>query len=123
LPVRFLPITDEAFQKHLVQQHRISEKQATFEANTLIPHRQREDDILTVSSPFASSPLIGDKQLRRLYASIDGNKTVEDLSYVMRLDLQTMLKLLKTLWLQERIAFYDAEGHPLKEMPSSFSGV
>lgn len=132
LPASFLPVTDEVFPQSITDkvlrqpeggQRETLENQASLEVYTLIPYREREADILTVSSPFARAPLIGDKQLRHLYATIDGYKTVRDLSHAMHLDVQTMLQLLKTLWQQGRIAFYDAERHPLKEIPLSLSSL
>lgn len=103
--------------RQAVPQHDALEELTRSGMRTLIPYRLPEANILRVSNPFADSAVMTDKQIRRLYAAIDGYKTVQDLSYMMHLDLQATLKLLKTLWQQQRIAFYDTEQRPLKGTP------
>ncbi len=83
---------------------------------TLIPYRQNETDIMLQNSPFARTSIIADRQLRYLYTLIDGNKTIRDLAEMMQLDLPSTLKLLKTLWQQQHIAFYDAKRRPFRDV-------
>lgn len=94
------------------------EKYTQPDVHTLIPYRSHEEDLLWVSSPFSSSAVISNKVVRRLYAAIDGHKTVSELARITQLDLPETLRLLKTLWDQRRIAFTDQEGHPLEQLPS-----
>jgi len=80
----------------------------------LIPYHQAENDIMLRRSPFTGSAIVSDKQLSRLYSAINGHRSVQDLTKIVQLDIQATLKLLKTLWQQQRIAFYDAKRNPLK---------
>ncbi len=89
---------------------------ASLMMSTLIPYRQDEVDMMLRDNPFARASVITDRQLRRLYALIDGGKTVQDLAELIQQDLQSTLRLLKALWRQQHIAFYDMNGHTLKDM-------
>ena len=93
------------------------ERHMQSDVRTMGPYRRNEAETMWLSSPFAGSPVISDRQARRLYADIDGHKTVEDLSGLMQLDLTATLSLLKTHWEQQRIAFFDSEGRPLEHIP------
>ncbi len=86
------------------------------EKYTLIPYRLNEDEILLRRNPFTSSIIVSDRHLRRLYAAINGHKNVQELAKMVQLDLQTTLKLLKILWQQQQIAFYDRNQRPLKDV-------
>jgi two-component system, chemotaxis family, response regulator PixH len=90
--------------------------EALAEKYTLIPHRLNEDEILLRRNPFASSNFVSDKHLRRLYAVINGRRNVQELAEMVQLDPQATLKLLKTLWQQQQIAFHDRIQQPLKEL-------
>jgi twitching motility two-component system response regulator PilH len=83
-------------------------------ASTLIPYRPNEVDTMLQSNPFARSSIMADKNARRLYALIDGQKNIGTLAEIMQLDLPVTLQLLKTLWKQQHIAFYDEKHHSLK---------
>lgn len=87
------------------------------EQYTLVPYRQNEDDIMLRSNPFMGAAIASDKHLRRLYAAIDGHKNIQELTEIIELDLQSTLKLLKTLWQQQYIVFYDKTRQPLKNVP------
>lgn len=87
------------------------------ELATLIPYRFHEETVMLASSPFVNTTIVLDKQARKLYATIDGNKSVHDLSQAMQLDILATQKLLKVLWKQRLIAFYDQKRRPLKDIP------
>jgi len=50
---------------------------------------------------------MADKSARRLYSLIDGQRNIQMLAEIIQLDLPATLQLLKTLWRQHYIAFYD----------------
>jgi CheY-like chemotaxis protein len=86
----------------------------------LIPcRRERMADILRGSNPFASNADIADLQLRRLYAAVDNHRSVQALSTIMQLSLQTTLSLLEQLWKLQYIVLYDVEQEPYKEIDFS----
>jgi len=84
--------------------------------STLIPYRPNEVDTKLQSNPFARSSVMADKNARRLYWLIDGQKNIRMLAEIMQFDLMATLQLLKTLWQQQHIAFYDEKHHPLKNI-------
>jgi hypothetical protein len=55
------------------------------------------------SSPFASSATISDKRALRLYAAIDGHKTVAELCSSTGMTLKDVQAALETLLNQHRI--------------------
>lgn len=112
-----LEVLPEAMRAAAVQARQTSKLPVHQEIATLIPYRLHEDAIMLASSPFLDAAITLDKQTRRLYVAIDGNKSVYDLAQLMQLDRLTMQKLLKTLWQQNRIAFYDAQRRTLKDIP------
>ena len=65
--------------------------------NKLIPHRSEDANLMSSSNPLSRSVVISDKQARRLYAAIDGQKNVEELSTVTNLDVKEVSKALQLL--------------------------
>ena len=98
-------------------EQRSSKPSPRLELSTLIPYCQQEDTIMLARSPFGDVSNVLDRQTRRLYIAIDGNKSVHDLAQLLQFDMLTMRKLLKTLLQQNRIAFYDAQRRPLQNVP------
>jgi chemotaxis family two-component system response regulator PixH len=78
----------------------------------LIPHRYEDPDVLTRNNPRAGAVTISDRQARRLYAAIDGRKTVEELCAIVHLDVQMVYTALQFLLALRRIRLYTAEGRP-----------
>jgi CheY-like chemotaxis protein len=76
----------------------------------LIPHRYEDPDLLTQNNPRAGSVAISDRQARRLYAAIDGRKTVEELCSIVHLDRQEAYTALQFLLALRRIQLYTPEG-------------
>ena len=91
------------------------------EMRRLIPRRRDSTESMWLSSPFAGTVVIADKQIRRVYAAIDGKKSVEELCAETHLDMQTVLKVLRTLFEQRRIEFFDHEGRLLDRCPFPLS--
>ena len=83
----------------------------------MIPFRQREAEILTISSPFENTSLLSNMQLRQVYSAINDQRTVQALSERLQLDMQALLALLNVLWQQHFITFYDTSHRPLKDLP------
>ncbi len=65
--------------------------------NKLIPHRNEDAHLMSSRNPLSGSVVISDKQARRLYAAIDGQKNVEELSTVTNLDVKEVSKALQLL--------------------------
>ncbi len=77
----------------------------------LIPHRNPDNEAMRANNPFAYSTVLEDGSVRRLYAAIDGRKTITNLATVTRLEMSEALKILCLLRKQGFIQFYDAMGH------------
>ena len=75
--------------------------------DNLVP-RYREDSLS--NTPF-SSFLHMDHPTRLVYGAIDGRKTVKGLSSITKIEPSELLRILQTLWQQQRIEFYDQDGH------------
>jgi hypothetical protein len=76
----------------------------------LIPRRIEEVNLMKSSNPFTTSVGIEDKQARRLYAAIDGQKNVAALLQTTHLALSEVQTLLQTLVAQQRIRLYSPDG-------------
>ncbi len=76
----------------------------------LIPRRNEDPDLLRSSNPLAGSVVISDKQARRLYAAIDGQKTVDELCSATRLERGEIRRALRFLLAQQRIQLYTLDG-------------
>ena len=74
--------------------------------NKLIPHRSEDANLMSSSNPLSRSVVISDKQARRLYAAIDGQKNVEELCMVIHLDVKHAHKVLQLLLDQQLIHLY-----------------
>ena len=74
--------------------------------NKLVPHRSEDANLMSSSNPLSRSVVISDKQARRLYAAIDGQKNVEELCMVIHLDMKQAPKVLQLLLDQQLIHLY-----------------
>ena len=86
------------------------------EIYTLIPYRMHEIDIMRSQNPFARVPA-SDRRLYQLYSLIDGQSNVQEIAQKMSLDVKATVVVLKTLWQQQQIAFYDAQRKPFDRIP------
>ena len=61
-------------------------------------------------NPFAISPIIQEKQARRLYAAIDGRRTLAELAAMIGLETITVADTLRELLKKNCIQMYDSDG-------------
>ena len=83
-----------------------SREEPSLTLNKLIPHRSEDANLMSSSNPLSRSVVISDKQARRLYAAIDGQKNVEELCMVIHLDVKQAPKVLQLLLDQQLIHLY-----------------
>jgi twitching motility two-component system response regulator PilH len=84
--------------------------QQTFQWGQVVLHRLEDPNLMTADNPFSSSQVIADKQARRVYAAIDGRKTLQELALALNLDWKTLTRALQVLYMQERIQLRTADG-------------
>ena len=82
-------------------------QESSLPLNKLIPHRNEDANLMSSSNPLSKSVVIPDKQARRLYAAIDGQKNVEELCMVTNLDVKQAPKVLQLLLDQHLIHLYE----------------
>jgi DNA-binding response OmpR family regulator len=76
----------------------------------LIPRRVPNTEAMRSSSPFVRSIITGDERARRLFAAIDGKKTVHELSAITSLATNDVSDALRALLLEHYIELYDPAG-------------
>jgi hypothetical protein len=76
----------------------------------LIPHRQRENELLMSSNPLSRSVDIPDKQARRIYSAIDGRKNMDALRRATGIEAQELIRVMKILIVQRRVELYEPGG-------------
>lgn len=85
-------------------------KPPTMTLASFIPRRRVDaSTMFTTSNPFAGSMRM-DQRTRRLYAAIDGLKTVDELCAAMGGGIKETVETLRTLFVQQRIEFCNKEG-------------
>jgi len=89
-----------------------SREEPSLTLNKLIPHRSEDANLMSSSNPLSRSVVISDKQARRLYAAIDGQKNVEELCMVIHLDVKQAPKVLQLLLDQQLIHLYGPGRRP-----------
>jgi hypothetical protein len=92
--------------------HQVAQKSIPV-LSDLVPRRTENNDLMTTSNPLTSHVVITDKLARRLYREIDGQKNVQELCDVARLDVQTVLQGLRILLNERHIELLDASGKPV----------
>jgi len=85
-----------------------------FSLTDVIPCRIENIEKLQASNPFANALVISEKDARRLYSAIDGEKSVVELAQITHLDTQDMISALLYLVRQRQIRFQDQEGNPIE---------
>lgn len=80
----------------------------------VIPCRIENIAKLQASNPFANALVIPEKDARRLYSAIDGEKNVVELAQITHLDTQDMIDTLLYLVRLRQIRFQDPEGNPIE---------
>lgn len=76
----------------------------------LIPARREDDDMLWASDP--QSIVVRDMQVRYFYAAIDGQRNLEQLGMIMRMNADDILRVVRLLLVQQHILLYEPDGHP-----------
>jgi len=80
----------------------------------MIPCRAQNIEQLQASNPFASALIIHEKDARRLYSAIDGQKNIVELAQITHLGTQDMINALLYLVRLRQIRFQDPEGNPIE---------
>ena len=80
----------------------------------LTPQRNPDTEAMRALNPFAHSTILEDESVRRLYAAIDGRKTITDLATVSGLEISEVFKILDMLRKENIIQVYDAAGHAVE---------
>jgi hypothetical protein len=76
----------------------------------LIPRRHEDAALLKSSNPLAGGVRIGDRQARRLYGAIDGQKNFGELCTGLNLDWKEGYRALQRLLAEKRIQLYMPDG-------------
>jgi hypothetical protein len=72
----------------------------------IIPHRAQDVEISQANNPFASATILTDKNARRLYSAIDGQKTLSELAQNLSFNEQEIRQALHYLFQQGKISLY-----------------
>ena len=78
----------------------------TFPLPELIPHRNEDP----LSNPITTGTAISDKRMRRLYAEIDDQTNVGELSRRTQFDLKEVARMLQILVTQRQVLMYEPSG-------------
>jgi hypothetical protein len=85
-------------------------QKALLSLKDLIPRRVQNDEAMQASNPFSSAVVIPDRQIRQLYLSIDGRKTLAELAAHSQLSVQDFYTALRLLLTQKYIQVYEPGG-------------
>lgn len=96
-----------------------SERSSSAALAKIIPQRSQNIEEYQASNPFAHATIITDKNARRLYAAIGGNKNVTELAQITRLNQKDLVDALSYLFTEQKIQFYTPEGEAIKNFPFS----
>ncbi len=88
----------------------------------LIPQRSENIEHVQANNPFASASIITDKNARRLYTAINGDKDLAKLAQMTGLRPKEMLAALHYLFEQQKIHFYTPKGE-LVQNPTFLSSL
>lgn len=83
---------------------------------SLIPHRREDSTLLATRNPFTSSMSIDDSTHHVLKA-INSRRTVGDICEMMRLHVQQVVPILRVLFEQQRIEFWDPADRIIANSP------
>jgi hypothetical protein len=76
----------------------------------LVPRRKEDASLMSTSNPLNSVRPIADKQARRLYATINGHRSMEELGRIAHLTPAEVYKALQVLVVEQRIEIYNVTG-------------
>jgi DNA-binding response OmpR family regulator len=95
----------------------ISPQRPLLVLSELITRRVVRQDAMQTSNPFAPASFVRDEQARRLYAAIDGRKTVIELASVTGMETEEVVNTLRVLHKEHAIEIATVAGqvleHPL----------
>jgi hypothetical protein len=91
-----------------------SSRPAQLIPSDLIPHRTENIEEAQADNPFAGTLLISDRNARRLYSAVDGEKNVAELAELTFLAPREMSKALSYLLQQQQIRLHEASGTPVE---------
>jgi hypothetical protein len=74
----------------------------------LIPRRREDDNMLWVNDP--QSVVVRDMQIRYFFAAIDGQRNLEQLGMIMRMNADDILRVVRLLLAQHHILLYEPNG-------------
>jgi chemotaxis family two-component system response regulator PixH len=95
----------------------VSQKPEPPALSELIPRRVLNRDAMQTSNPFADTPVIKDRQARRLLDAIDGKRTVARLVTLMNLEPKEVARALRVLREAGSIEIYDSTGQRVEDAP------
>jgi DNA-binding response OmpR family regulator len=82
--------------------------------DALVPHRITNQDEMRTRNPFSYAAL-KNAQIRQVYTTINGKKTVHELSQVTGLHMKEISQALRVLVKENYIRLYDATGKPVED--------
>ncbi len=83
---------------------------------SLIPRRHEDATLLATKNPFTNSMHMDDS-MHHVYKAINGRRTVGSLCETTGFDMQQVVRLLKALFEQQRIEFWDPKTHSVVNLP------
>lgn len=86
------------------------ELESQFTLPELVPRRVEDASVITSSNPLAGFFAISDKQARRLYAAIDGHKSINGICADTGMDLEDVYVALQHLMAQHRVQLTGPSG-------------
>ncbi len=84
-----------------------------YDLGEIVPHRAQNIEEIQVSNPLASSVIISDKQAHRLYALINGKRSVTQLMDKAQMDQQELTSALRFLLKQKLVQLSNPRGKPV----------
>lgn len=86
------------------------DKRVSFSLPDIIPQRAQDLELLQADNPFTSATIISDKNARRLYSAIDGQKTLSELGQQLSLEQRAICYALRHLLETQKVQCYTISG-------------
>jgi hypothetical protein len=84
---------------------------------TIIPRHPQNIEHYQAHNPMNNASIIADKNARRLFAAIDGRKSMVQLATGLKMEPQTAIDALHYLLQHKRIQIYTSEGERIHHLP------
>jgi hypothetical protein len=88
----------------------VQQQQSLSVMDEIIPHRVRDKEAMRSRSPFTSTPVIPEREARRLYLVIDDRKNLVELTSITQLNMKDLYMALRILLTQNYIQLYTKAG-------------